>query len=139
LKRFLSDDELISMDIVVRYMAQLFILSWWEEGDKVAEIMLKSIHFGFKKNNNGDTIHKIIAEGFKFSRASWFVFELYCQIENYTFIKKNKYYPNNMYPYDKILKEWNTNNLNDVNILISLLGDIHMEQTKESKNNDVYY
>ena len=44
-----------------------------------------------------------------------------------------------MYPYDKILKEWNTNNLNDVNILISLLGDIHMEQTKESKNNDVYY
>jgi len=128
------------MHIPARYMAQALICGWEKEAVYLAKSMIESINFG-KQEEEGYTIHKLIADGFRFDRAAWFALELYCKAynDNECFDREKADYPQNMYPYDKALEKWDSEDLEEIDKLIYMLCEIHVEQSQEQKTDEDYF
>jgi len=65
--------------------------------------------------------------------------ELYCKLKDRDFDRKNADYPEKMYPYDEVLKNWDTEDGLEVEKYISILATIHLDQTKEQVNEGDYF
>lgn len=134
----LPSNQFLLMNVATRYMAQSIICDWWQEAYAIAEIMIKSINFGYERID-GREIQKIIGPGGNDMPASWFILGLYCKVESKEFDRDNADYPDVMTPYQKALDNWDTIDLNLIDTLIYNLADFHISQTKEETNDVDYY
>jgi len=136
----LLSNEFKLMDTIALYMAQTFIAGWTDKAFEIAEIMIASINYGKVKNYEEQrSIELLIGDGFSLVPASWFMLELYCQSEGRDFDRKKASYPEEMYPYDEALKNWNTQDMTEVEKYVSILSAMHLEQTKEQVTDDDYF
>jgi len=130
--------EYTFMSVVARYMGQSLICGWEKEANYLAQSMINSIEFG-KQEEEGYTIHRLIADGFAWDLAAWFALELYCKVYDKTFDRKKAEYPKSMVPYDTVLKNWDSKDLQEIDKLTFLLCEKHIEQSQEQKGDQDYF
>ncbi len=92
-----------------------------------------------------DLINSLNAEGCIIKRGdakalqAWFLLELYSQISGYEINKRRAFYPKEFYPYDEVLKKWDTTDLNEVDKYVYILCDAHLETTgRNSEERELY-
>ena len=73
----------------------------------------------------------IIKRGSSKALNSWFMIELFGQINNIKITKKRTYFPKDYYPYDEVLKNWDIEDLKEVDKLTYLLAEMHLTLDEE--------
>ena len=136
----LINNEYTLMDNVTIKMAQALIAGWNDEAFDIAEAMIASIDHGKVKNyEKQKSIQLIIGNGLSVVPASWFMLELYCKLKKRDFNRKNADFPSSMVPYDTVLKNWDTEDMIEVERCIHLLSTMHLDQAKEQVTDDDYF
>jgi len=135
----LPSDEYHLMNLISLYFAQSIICGWNKESTDFLDIMIASIDFGIQADENDDPLYRIIEGGFNRVPASWFLLELSCIIGKRNFNRENANYPHSMKPYDEVLKIWNTTDLAEIDRLVHLLADAHLDQAQEENTDDDYF
>ncbi|MBU3013274.1 hypothetical protein KO488_00800 [Poseidonibacter lekithochrous] len=79
----------------------------------------------------------IIRRGDENALVAWFLIELYSKISDYEINKRRAFYPKEFKPYDKILENWDTNDLSEVDKYVYILCDMHLEQQQEHFEDEV--
>ena len=95
----------------------------WDDVEESAQALLDSV--------NGSSC--IIRRGYKQATTAWFVMQLYYFSSDKEVNKKRASYPDDFYPYDKVLENWDTNNLGEVDKFTYLLCDMHLQNLSKSK------
>ena len=72
----------------------------------------------------------IIKKGYKESTISWFILKLYSQYSKEEITLHKLLLPKVEFPYDEILENYDTKDLNEVNKYIEFLCDVHLSQAK---------
>ncbi|MDD3597418.1 hypothetical protein [Sulfuricurvum sp.] len=72
----------------------------------------------------------IIKKGYQKSTISWFILKLYSVYFNKEITLHTLLQPKDTFPYDEVLKHWDTDNVNDVTKFIELLCDAHIAQAQ---------
>lgn len=72
----------------------------------------------------------IIKKGYQKATISWFVLKLYSLYADKEITLHTLLQPKETFPYDEVLKHWDTDNLNDVTKFVELLCDAHIAQAK---------
>ncbi|WP_428740024.1 hypothetical protein [Sulfurimonas sp.] len=121
-------EQFLGMRIVsfTRILAEL--IGWSKESSEIAQLMIQSI-------NQEDEV-KLIEDGDKFYPAMWFTLDLYCKINNTHYDKEKADYPNIMMPYDEVLLEWDNEDLNRVDQLVSKMADLHVLRSRQGLKGD---
>jgi hypothetical protein len=121
-------EQFLGMRIVgfIRILAEF--IGWSEESSEIAQLMIESI-------NQKDEI-KLIEQGDKFYPAMWFTLDLYCLVNNKSYDKDKATYPEIMTPYDEVLLEWDNEDLERVDQLVSKMADLHVLRSRQGLKED---
>jgi hypothetical protein len=130
--------SLCLMDQALLYFSQAVLCGWEERYLELLDIFIDSIDYDIQIENDKKT-HKIIGVGDVYTPAHWFILELYTQAYQKELDKSEANYPESMKPYDEVLEKWDTQDLTEVQRLLYILCDVHLEQTKERKSDDEYF
>lgn len=119
-------------------LAKQIIAGWWREANSISSHIF-------------DALQRIIVNEKAFVdgvwewidyEMSWFMLELSASVFNKSYTKDPKVYPTqSTYPYyQKVLKEWDTQDLTRVDELVSLLCDLHLQDAiKGEGKEDLFY
>lgn len=135
----LGKQRLCLMDQALLYFSQAVLCGWEEKYLELLDIFIDSIDFDVQIKEDKYKIYKIIGVGDVYTPAHWFIFELYAKAYNKKLDHSQANYPENMKPYDEVLEKWDTKDLTEVQRLLYILCDVHLEQTKERKSDDEYF
>jgi hypothetical protein len=102
-------------DKVAYWLANCVIVKWYDKSKILIDITNKGLTTNFLKG------------GLDFKLSSWFILHVLCKGFG-KFIDYRKYnYPVNMGIYQKSLDNWNTNDLQLLNNIVSEMCDFHLE------------
>ena len=119
----------ISLRRAAQYWAQCILAGWWRKARDLGERMIASIHFGYRKDEWGNDYTRVIGIGLEYDFAGWFLLELHCRLHHTTFDHSKADYPRRFIPYEEVLAHWDTPDPAEVDRLVWLLADRHLEQT----------
>ncbi len=127
------------MDEATAHMSQSLLCGWESEYAQIGDSLIASIDFGQQKDAEGQSISKIISTGTEDMLPGWFLLDLYCKVYDKSYDKSLARYPENMLIYDNILEQWDTQDTTEVDRMIYLMGEYHLEETREAKNDEEYF
>jgi len=128
------------MDTATAHMSQTLLCGWESEYSQIGDWFIDSIAFG-KQKKEGDShysYHAIIS-GESYALAGWFLVDLYCMVYGKQYDESKAIRPDDLLFYKDVLKNWDTNNIQEVQRLVSIMSEYHMDQTQEEKGDDDYY
>ena len=104
--------------------ATTIISKHWDEAYKIGNDLIASV--------NAEKC--IIKRGDSEAHSAWFLLELYTFISDKVIDKRKALYPDKLYPYDEVLKNWDTKDLKEVDKLAYLLSDAHLMVNDKNHN-----
>ena len=133
-----GDDSLLQ-DTFYGLISSSLISGWEAEYKQMNEWAIESINYGRNYDNEGFLDVKFLIAGSDFCTPSWFLLDLYCNAYNRSYNKDNAEYPDIMAPYNRVLDEWDTTDIEKVNQLVHVLGDYHLSQSQHAKKDSDYF
>jgi hypothetical protein len=70
-------------------------------------------------------------------RHFWFLMHLYCESVDIKLNTSLYSYPESMYPYDAVLSEWRTTDMNKVQTFVSVMADFHISEARTTKHDEI--
>ncbi|WP_320033432.1 hypothetical protein [Halarcobacter sp.] len=119
----------LEMQRSANFFASNIIASQWDKVELMGKDLIDSL--------NAKAC--IIRRGNARALQAWFLIELYSKISAYEINKRRAFYPKEFYPYDIVLKNWDTTNLNEVDKYIYILCDAHLETTGRNSEEKALY
>lgn len=101
-------------------LSSLLLSNEIKQFNEIAEYLINSL--------NGQS--SIIKKGYKNSTISWFILKLYSLYSEKEIITNKLLLPKEKFPYKEILKNWDTEDQNEIDKYIELLCDSHISQSK---------
>lgn len=110
------------------------IIAGWEED---AKSILKSLISGLDNSllDLRKNPHNCPGELY---RHLWFLLHLCSDMFAVALVTDDYSYPEDMSPYDEVLKHWKTNDLELVQSLVSSMADYHLRHAREGRHGDIY-
>ncbi len=133
-----GDDKLLQ-DTFYKLICSSLISGWENEYKKMNEWAIESIDYGRNYDDDGFLDIKFMATGANFCISSWFLLDLYCKAYERNYNMDNAEYPNVMVPYDKVLEEWDTTDIQKVDQLVYAMSEYHLTQTEQEKVDKDYF
>ncbi len=118
---FESKNPFIIMNKATFMMSNLLLTNEIEKFKTIGNHLISSL--------NGEGC--IIKKGYAKATISWFILKLYSQYSNEEITLHELLQPKDTYPYDEVLKVWDTTNLNEVTKFVEILCDAHISQAEE--------
>ena len=117
---FESKNPFIIMNKATFMMSNLLLTNETEKFNTIGKHLISSL--------NGEGC--IIKKGYAKATISWFILKLYSLYSNEEIKLHELLQPKDTFPYDEVLKNWDTTDINQVNKFIELLCDAHLSQAK---------
>ena len=92
----------------------------------VAEAMLYSLHHYIPEKHDKQGVGVIIGNGRDDIVSAWFMLDLYCLAYERSYDKDKASLPINYAPYDEVLQEWDTTDIQKVDKLVYKLCEMHI-------------
>ena len=133
--RFVMDKKFndLGMSLAGFTFALLYLSQWRDKSKELVESMIYSINNYDRSLDKQEKEGLIIYNGQDNIVSAWFMLDLYCLSYNKSYKKNNSNLPKLYTPYDEVLKEWNTTDMNRVDQLVYKLCEIHIMRTIKMK------
>jgi hypothetical protein len=126
-------------DRVTELISRSLITGWEEEYVRLNEWIIESINYGRSDTPTGGVDALFFATGSELCKTSWFLLDLYCKAYSREYNMDNAEYTKNMTPYDKVIENWDNDNIEEVEKLVYILCEHHIMQTEEEKKEEDYF
>lgn len=130
---------LFLLDYAGYYMGQSMVCGWEKEYRQMGEWIIASINYGDQKDEEGREVYSIVSRGIDDSIPGWFLLDLYCKAYDRSYSMEHADYPENLYVYEEVLKNWNTTDEIETEKLVYMMCEYHLEMTTEAKNDAEYF
>ncbi|MBO0862207.1 MAG: hypothetical protein J2P21_27665 [Chloracidobacterium sp.] len=98
------------------YLANVLIQRWESQTDKMLEWIVNGLPT------------KLLKGGQDFKVAAWFIINLACKVFVHNLTTEKYNYPSDMGVYQQVLDRWDTQDINEVDKMVSELCDYHLTQ-----------
>jgi len=126
-------------DTVFEHISRALVAGWEAEYVQMNEAAIESIDYGRHPTPKGGYDKLFIGNGGENVPVMWFLLDLYCAAYQRTYSKENANRPDDMTPYDQVLERWNTKDLTEIDRLVYILCEHHLEQTRGARSDAEYY
>lgn len=127
------------VDTVFQHISRSLIAGWEAEYVQMNEWAIESIDYGRYSTKGGGYDILFIGNGTEMCPVMWFLLDLYCAAYGRGYSKENADYPEDMAPYDQVLRQWDTEDETEVDRLVYILSEHHLDQTRSARSNSEYY
>ena len=111
----------------------LNILSGWRtDANTIGHLLVKGLDTSLL-----DLKHNDRHEKGKLYRHFWFLLHLYCSAKGLILDTSLYSYPEDMSPYDKVLADWRTPDVNTVQSFVTAMADFHLREARETEHDEV--
>jgi len=126
-------------DRVTERISRSLIAGWEEEYVQQNEWIIEAINYGRSMTESGRVIALFFATGSELCKTSWFLLDLYCKVYDREYNMDNAEHTKEMTPYDKVLENWDIDDIQEVDKLVYLLCEHHVMQTQEETKEEDYF
>jgi len=98
------------------FFSLTILTSTWEDVEKIGNILIGSI--------NGD--NSVIGYGHPEHTKGWFILDLYSKVFNKEYSDQRVYLPDDYGVYAKVLKEWDSSDLKNLELLVYKMCEYHL-------------
>jgi hypothetical protein len=126
-------------DRVLELISRSLIAGWEEEYIQLNEWIIESINYGRRDTPTGRVDALFFATGSELCKTSWFLLDLYCKAYSREYNMDYAEHTKDMTPYDKVIENWDIDNVQEVEKLVYILCEYHIMQTEEEKKEEDYF
>lgn len=122
----------VLLDDAVLYTALNVLAGWKNE----TGVLCRSLHNGLNTSLL-DLRHTERHEAGTLYRHFWFLMHLFCEAEGLKLDTSLYSYPEDMNPYDKVIADWKTTDMNKVQEFVSAMADFHIQETRATAHDEI--
>lgn len=108
------------------------LAGWQRETALLGDLLLKGLDTRLL-----DLRHTDRHEAGTLYRHFWFLLQLYADVQGKTIDTSLYSYPDDMSPYQAVLTDWRTTDLNQVAQFVSAMADFHVQEARETAHDEI--
>jgi len=119
-------DSCVLLRTAVMHLAQMMLLGWDDQSIRYGNMLIEMLNGKYYKGGQNKPLY------------IWFIIELFCKWQKISLDKSNINIPDNLNIYQLALNNWDSNDVNVIQKIISDLVEFHIKNSDEYVTMDEY-